>query len=114
MIETLQTIALSVSPVVLGVEVSTLPPRRLHSLGGQLPASPSIIMKSIEILSDPEISRVAQKITEKDIPASDQLLRLAERHKVITGIPLNWYGTYNHAAQRVITRLKKERAWATV
>ncbi len=51
---------------------------------------------------------------EKDNHASDQLRRLAERHKVITGIPLNWYGTYNHAAQRVITRLKKERAWATV
>lgn len=30
---------------------------------------------------------------EKDNHASDQLQRLAERHKVITGIPLNWYGT---------------------
>ncbi|MCK5239576.1 MAG: hypothetical protein KAR33_08525, partial [Candidatus Thorarchaeota archaeon] len=75
-IETLQTIALSVSPVVLGVEASTLPPRRLHTLGGQLPASPSVIVKSIEILSDPEISRVAQKITEKDIPASEAIVQL--------------------------------------
>jgi hypothetical protein len=49
-----------------------------------------------------------------DNTATDQLLRLAERHKEITGIHLNWYGTYNYAAQRIITRLKKERAWATV
>jgi hypothetical protein len=77
-IEALQTIALSVSPVVLGVEASTLPPRRLHSLGGQLPASPSVIVKSFEILSDPEISRVAQKITQKDIPASEAIVQLFE------------------------------------
>ena len=51
---------------------------------------------------------------EKEIHATEQLRRLAERHKVITGIHLNWYGTYNHAAQRVITRLKKERTWAAV
>ncbi|MHA2426058.1 MAG: hypothetical protein ACXAEF_14805 [Candidatus Thorarchaeota archaeon] len=77
-IETLRTIALSVSPVVLGVEASTLPPRRLYSLGGQLPTSPSIVVKSIEILSNPEISRVAQKITEKDIPASESIVQLFE------------------------------------
>ena len=50
---------------------------------------------------------------EKNNSATDQLKQLAERHKEITGLPLNWYGTYNYAAQRVITRLKKERAWAT-
>jgi hypothetical protein len=50
---------------------------------------------------------------EKNNSATDQLKQLAERHKEITGLPLNWYGTYNSAAQRVITRLKKERAWAT-
>ena len=51
---------------------------------------------------------------EKGILATEQLMQLAERHKKITGMPLNWYGTYNHAAQRVITRLKKEQAWAAV
>ncbi|MFW9850547.1 MAG: hypothetical protein ACFFF4_15555 [Candidatus Thorarchaeota archaeon] len=75
-IETLQTIALSVSPIALGVEVSTLPPRRLHPLGGQLPASPNVVVKSFEILSEPEISQVARKITQQDIPASESISQL--------------------------------------
>ncbi|MDF1537698.1 MAG: hypothetical protein P1Q69_02205 [Candidatus Thorarchaeota archaeon] len=75
-IETLQTIALSVSPLAIGVEASTLPPRRLHTLGGQLPASPSILIKSLEILSEPEISLVAQKISQKDIPAAESIVQL--------------------------------------
>ena len=41
------------------------------------------------------------------------LKRLAKRHQEISGLSLNWYGTYNHAAQRVITRLKVEEAWVT-
>ncbi|MFW9953793.1 MAG: hypothetical protein ACFFD3_04495 [Candidatus Thorarchaeota archaeon] len=77
-IETLQTIALSVSPVALGVEAATLPPRRLHTSGGDLPASPSVIIKSLEILSDPEISRVAERITQKDITASEAIIQLFE------------------------------------
>jgi len=51
---------------------------------------------------------------EKDNSVADELRQLAELHKEITGLPLNWYGTYNSAAQRVITRLKKEQAWAMV
>ncbi|MCJ7657865.1 MAG: hypothetical protein MUO67_01810 [Anaerolineales bacterium] len=51
---------------------------------------------------------------EKNKSVKNQLMQLAERHKEITSLPLNWYGTYNFAAQRVITRLNKERAWATV
>ena len=51
---------------------------------------------------------------EKDISVADELRQLAELHKEITGLPLNWYGTYNSAAQRVIARLKKEQAWAMV
>jgi hypothetical protein len=43
----------------------------------------------------------------------EQLKQLAERQKEITGLPLNWYGTYNYAAQRVIIRLKRERSWTT-
>ena len=45
--------------------------------------------------------------------AKVQLKRLAKRHQEISGLSLNWYGTYNHAAQRVITRLKVEEAWVT-
>ena len=51
---------------------------------------------------------------EKDNSVADELRQLAELHKEITGLPLNWYGTYNSAAQRVVARLKKEQAWAMV
>ena len=41
----------------------------------------------------------------------DQLHQLAKRHQEISGLSLNWYGTYNHAAQRVIARLEVEEVW---
>lgn len=49
----------------------------------------------------------------EDGAAKVQLKQLAKRHQEITGLSLNWYGTYNHAAMRVITRLKVEEAWVT-
>ncbi|MHA1638007.1 MAG: hypothetical protein ACTSUB_08330, partial [Candidatus Thorarchaeota archaeon] len=75
-IETLQTIALSVCPVALGVEVSTLPPRQLRVIGGQLPTSPEVQVNKFEILSDPEISKVAERITSEDITASEGAWKL--------------------------------------
>ena len=51
---------------------------------------------------------------EEDNSVAPELSLLAELHKDITGLPLNWYGTYNSAAQRVISCLKKEQAWAMV
>jgi len=77
-IETLQTIALSVSPVAIEVETSSLPSKKLSTLGGQLPASPSINTKSIDIVSEPEISRVAKRITEQDIPSSEAAWKLLD------------------------------------
>lgn len=78
-IETLQTISLSVAPVALGVEVGTLPPRHLGSqFGSQLPTSPVVNVRSLEILSNPEISKVAERITEKDIPAADAIWQLLD------------------------------------
>jgi len=77
-IESLQTIVLSVTPVALGVEVTSLPPRHLHNRGGLLPCSPTVQVKSIDILSDPEISNVAKKITEKDVPASESIWKLLD------------------------------------
>jgi hypothetical protein len=59
----------------------------------------------------PDIYSRELKLTEAGT-AIDRLKRLAKRHKEIMGLPLNWYGTYNYAAQRVITRLKVERVWA--
>jgi hypothetical protein len=76
--EVLQTIALSVSPVAIEVETTSLPPRALNPLGGQLPASPAVGIQSIEIVSEPEISKVAEQITKLDIPASDSAWRLLD------------------------------------
>ncbi|MHA1864669.1 MAG: hypothetical protein ACTSWA_12935 [Candidatus Thorarchaeota archaeon] len=77
-IDTLQTIALSVSPVAIEVETSNLPSRKISVLGGQLPASPSVNIKSINIVSEPEISRVAKRITEQDIPAAEAAWKLLD------------------------------------
>jgi len=76
--EVFQTIALSVSPIAIEVEISDLPLKRLSPLGGQLPASPCASVKSIEIVSEPEISRVAKRITEQDIPAADAAWKLLD------------------------------------
>lgn len=75
-IETLQTIALSVSPVAIEVEISDLPPRKLNTTGGQLPTSSLVSTKALEILSEPEVSRVAKRITEQDITVSDASWKL--------------------------------------
>ncbi|MCF2138327.1 MAG: hypothetical protein K9W43_13930 [Candidatus Thorarchaeota archaeon] len=77
-LDTLRTIALSVTPLALGVETPSLPPRRLRPLAGILPAGPNVIVQDIEILSEPEISHVAQKICEKDIPASEGAWQLLD------------------------------------
>jgi hypothetical protein len=77
-VEALQTIALSVSPVAIEVETANLPPRGLYQLGGQLPASSSVKVSSLEIVSEPEISRVAKRITELDIPASEAAWKLLD------------------------------------
>jgi hypothetical protein len=75
-IDLLQTIALSVSPIAIEARATTLPPGLLQPLGGQLPAGPPIFVKSLEMVSEPEISRVAKRITEQDIPAADASWKL--------------------------------------
>ncbi|MFX1606740.1 MAG: hypothetical protein ACFFDD_12670 [Promethearchaeota archaeon] len=77
-VEVLQTIALSVSPIAIDVEFASLPPRGLYLLGGQLPTSSQVEAKSLEIVSEPEISRVAKRITELDIPASEAVWKLLD------------------------------------
>ncbi|MBY8997702.1 MAG: hypothetical protein KGD60_08215 [Candidatus Thorarchaeota archaeon] len=77
-VEVLQTIALSVSPIAIEVEAASLPPRGLYQLGGQLPASSPVNISSLEMISDPEISRVAKRITELDIPASEAAWKLLD------------------------------------
>ncbi len=75
-VDTLQTIALSVSPVAIDTKATVLPPRDLHPLGGQLPAGSAVFVKSLEIISEPEVSRVAKRVTEQDIPASEAAWKL--------------------------------------
>ncbi|TXT55699.1 MAG: hypothetical protein BAJATHORv1_30079 [Candidatus Thorarchaeota archaeon] len=77
-VEVLQTVALSVSPVTLNVEVGPLPPRTLQTIGGLLPSSPRIQAKSMKIVSDPEISIVAEKISQRDVPASESIWTLLD------------------------------------
>lgn len=75
-LDTLQTIALSVSPVAIEIETSNLPSKKLQMLGGQLPASTLVYAKSLDIISEPEISRVAKRITEQDITVSEATWKL--------------------------------------
>ena len=36
---------------------------------------------------------------------------LSERHAALTGLPINWAGTYEHAAERLIKRLENQARW---
>lgn len=40
------------------------------------------------------------------------LNRVAELHRALTGLSINWLGTYEHAAERFIKRLEHEAEWA--
>lgn len=48
------------------------------------------------------------KIEDQDV----QLRELSARQRTLSGEKLNWLGTYEQAAQRLITRLERERLWA--
>jgi hypothetical protein len=77
-IRTLQEIALSVRPIALRVEGESLRPRGLQFRSGQLPSSNDVMIQSIELLSEPEISKVAERITQQDIPATEGIWRLLD------------------------------------
>jgi hypothetical protein len=50
----------------------------------------------------------------KQKTAAANLEHLASLHAQISGLDLNWLGTYHHVAQKVIKRLYKEKQWARV
>jgi len=50
-----------------------------------------------------------EDVTEPDAG----LASLAQRHAALSGEAINWLGTYQHAAERWLARLERERAWAT-
>ena len=47
-----------------------------------------------------------------EVDADVLLLRLAERQAQMSGRSLNWYGTYEHAVDRLIRRKELEAVWA--
>jgi hypothetical protein len=53
----------------------------------------------------------AQLGISPQVPSTEKLKQLAHRHQEITRLSINWYGTYHHAARRVIQRLEKEQQW---
>ena len=77
-VEALQRIALSVGPVAIRAETGELPPVRIQTQPAELPSGPLVTVKSIELLSDPEVSKVAERIAEKDIPASESVCQLLD------------------------------------
>ncbi len=74
----IQNIALAVNPLAIGVEGPTLPPRHLQPQAGLLPASPRIQVRSIDLLTEPEISTVAERIAQRDIPAAEGVWQLMD------------------------------------
>lgn len=77
-VEKIQQIALSVSPVALQITSNGLPPTNLVTNPGQLPSGAEVSVDSLEVISDPQISRVAEAITQKDIPAAQGVWQLLE------------------------------------
>ncbi|MBX3061272.1 MAG: hypothetical protein KF770_32855, partial [Anaerolineae bacterium] len=45
-------------------------------------------------------------------PPQVQIQQLACRHRELSGVTANWAGTYHYAADRILTRLSREIAWA--
>jgi hypothetical protein len=39
------------------------------------------------------------------------LYQLAERHSILSRRSINWFGTYEHAAQRWLTHMERRRVW---
>ena len=52
-------------------------------------------------------------LTNGETDAARALETLGKRHQVLSGEPLNWHGTYEHAARTLIKHLTWERAWRT-
>lgn len=52
-------------------------------------------------------------LTNGETDAARALETLGQRHRVLSREPINWKGTYEHAAQTLIKQLTWERAWRT-
>jgi hypothetical protein len=46
-----------------------------------------------------------------DVPPQRKLHLLSELHRKISGLSINWIGTYQYTVKRLISRLEKEAVW---
>jgi hypothetical protein len=59
----------------------------------------------------PDLFAASLGLDETAVPQT-QLHQLSKRHRELSGIQANWLGSYQYAAERLLTRLAKEAAWA--
>ncbi|MEZ4644856.1 MAG: hypothetical protein R3E31_19350 [Chloroflexota bacterium] len=59
----------------------------------------------------PDLFAASLGLDETAVPQV-QLHQLSNRHRELSGVRANWFGSYQYAAERLLTRLAKETAWA--
>lgn len=71
--------------------------QRLHALFGDSPTLPDLFATELGLpaLTDPEHG----------------LQQLAERHRQLSGRTINWLGTYEHGAQRLLIHCERKALW---
>lgn len=72
---------------------------RLDALLGQKPFLPDHFSGELEL-----------PVTDD---AEENLRLLAERHQALSGMPINWLGTYEHAVRRLLNHAEGENQWLT-
>jgi hypothetical protein len=70
---------------------------RLRALLGDQPLLPDLFFAELGVPVEGE--------------TSVRLRTLGEQQRILSGVKLNWLATYEYAAQRLITRLEREKAW---
>lgn len=70
---------------------------RLEKLIGSYTTLPDLFSEdlNLRVVPNPEIG----------------LQMLARRHAILSGKPINWLGTYEHAAQRWLTHMERKQLW---
>ncbi|MEM2143472.1 MAG: hypothetical protein QXQ81_09475, partial [Candidatus Thorarchaeota archaeon] len=76
MVGVLQRLALAAEPVVLEADCEITEPQYVEYRQGALPTGPNVRASRIRLASDPEVSRVAEKIASKDLASAEAIWRL--------------------------------------
>lgn len=73
-------------------------------------------LEQLQVLLDQYDPLPDRYATEFDIPAAgdclDRLKQLGQRHQALSGLAINWVGTYRHAADRLLRQLSLEVQWS--